>query len=597
MWGKQCVGNKFPSLRSQVRCPPSIPLLNEKGDRDDSKLAQEHPTEDKSSEERTSDPPLGTTKPVQEKVGPGEPAKRTKDEDGTEKEATQETISGDSDGQDRAEKEIESAVEKTIQESEIGAKSGEKPVLESDLELKEDEDGPKPMHKPVQDTENPKVDGQDKAEEEIESAEEKPIQETEVVAKSGEKPVLESDLELKEDEDGPKPMHQPVQDTENPKVDGQDKAEEEIESAVEKPIQESEVAAKSGERPVLESDLELKEDEDGPKPMHQPVQDTENPKVDGQDKAEEEIESAVEKPIQESEIAAKSGEKPVQESEDVGKKPKLLDPVQETENPTVSSTVFDSMPQPVQDTENPKGDGQDKAEEEIESSVEKPIQESEVSAKSGEKPVQESDLESKEGEDGPKPLDPVQETENPAVGSTTKSELENTSVEDSGKQGGMADPKMPGPVQETKNPDEGSTEKRELEDKSVEESGKQGNGGESDSQRNVAGSMPSDSKMAEPIQESEDSVGAKNETEHKTTGAQGGHQVVDDKQNGDLPRDVPVQNSAAQHQAIFEIPLDWRINFGSIFLDSDRVLKYYVISLKKCFEEKIGNRAFVPTKG
>ena len=424
MWGKQCVGNKFPSLRSQVRSPPSIPLLNEKGDRDDSKLAQEHPTEDKSSEEETSDPPLGTTKPVQEKVGPGEPAKRTKDEVGTEKEATQGTISGDLDGQDRAEKEIESAVEKPIQESEIGAKSGEKPVQESDLELKEDEDGPKRMP-------------------------------------------------------------QPVQDTENPKVDDQDKAEEEIESSVEKPIQESEVAAKSGERHVLESDLELKEDEDGAKRMPQSVQDTENPKVDGQDKAEEEIESALEKPIQESEVVAKSGEKPVQESEDVGKKPapetiqeravlelkededgpKLLDPVQETENPTVSSTVFDSMPQPVQDTENPKGDGQDKAEEEIESSVEKPIQESEVSAKSGEKPVQESDLESKEGEDGPKPLDPVQETENPAVGSTTESELENTSVEDSGKQGGMADPKMPGPVQETKNPDEGSTEKKELENK------------------------------------------------------------------------------------------------------------------------------------
>ena len=103
--------------------------------------------------------------------------------------------------------------------------------------------------------------------------------------------------------------------------------------------------------------------------------------------------------------------------------------------------------------------------------------------------------------------------------------------------------------------------------------------------------------MAEPIQESEKSVGAKNETEHKTTGAQGGHQVVDDKQNGDLSRDVPDQNSAAQHQAIFEIPLDWRINFCSIFLDSDRVLKYYVISLKKCLEQKIVNRAFIPTKG
>ena len=372
MRGKQCVGNKFPSLKSQVCCPPSIPLLNEKGDIDYSKLAQEYPAEEEASEKETSDPPLGTKKPVQEKVDPGEPVERTKD--GTEKE----TMSGDLDSQDKAEGEIEGAVEKPIQESEVGAKSGEKPVQESDLELKEDEDGPKPLD-PVQEKENPTVGST----------------------------LFDS-------------MPQPLQDTENPKVDDQDKAEEEIESAVEKPIEESEIGAKSGDKPVQESELELKEDEDGPKP---------------------------------------------------------LDPVQEKENPTVGSTLFDSMPQPLQDTENPKVDDQDKAEEEIESAVEKPIEESEVGAKSGEKPVQESedagkkpapetlcleksDLKLKEQDDGAKILDRFQEAENPVVGSTVEIKEENESVDESDKQDSMADSKMSEPVQETRNPDVGSAKKK-----------------------------------------------------------------------------------------------------------------------------------------
>ena len=89
---------------------------------------------------------------------------------------------------------------------------------------------------------------------------------------------------------------------------------------------------------------------------------------------------------------------------------------------------------------------------------------------------------------------PVQEAKNPNVSSTEKSKPETDIVEESNQKGDLADSKMTEPVQKTVNPALGNAEKEELENKNVEESGKQRRGGE---QRNVAGPMTSDSKMAE----------------------------------------------------------------------------------------------------
>ena len=261
--------------------------------------------------------------------------------------------------------------------------------------------------------------------------------------------------------------------------------------------------------------------------MVQPAQVTENPKVIGQDNAEQGTEGAAEKPVQESEAGAKPGEKPAQESEDVGKKPRpeaicveesdlqlkegptTLDRVQETENPTVGS-------------------------------VEKSEREN--------KSVEESGKEGRMSQ-------PVQEAKNPNVSSMEKSKPETDIVEESNQQGNLADSKMPEPVQETVNPALGNAEKGELENKSAEESGMQGRGGESDSQGNVAGPMPSNFEMAEPIQASENSAEF-NETEHETTHEQGGHQVDDDRQNGDSSRDFPGQDFTSEDYSIFGIPLD-----------------------------------------
>ena len=118
-------------------------------------------------------------------------------------------------------------------------------------------------------------------------------------------------------------------------------------------------------------------------------------------------------------------------------------------------------------------DGQDKAEQEIKSTT------SEVGVKSDKETVKESkdvrkkpapkticpkvsDLQLKKDEDaGPEILYLVQETENLTAGNMVKSKQGSKSVEESGKEGSMADPKMSEPFQETKNPDVASANKRE----------------------------------------------------------------------------------------------------------------------------------------
>ena len=424
---------------------------------EDNKPAQENSTEE------TSEPPLGTEKPVQEDVGPGEPG--DKEEEVTGKHATQEMVSGDFHH----------------------------------------------MVQPAQITENPKVIGQDNAEQGTEGAAEKPVQESEAGAKPGEKPVQESEAGAKpgekpfqESEAGAKPSEKPVQESEAGAKPG------------EKPVQESEAGAKPGEKPDQESEADAK-------PGEKPVQESEAGAKPG------------EKPVQESEAGAKPVEMPVQESEDVGKKPRpeaicaeesdlqlkegptIMDPVQETENPTVGS-------------------------------VEKSEREN--------KSVEESGKEGRMSQ-------PVQEVKNPNVSSMEKSKPETDIVEESNQQGNLADSKMPEPVQETVNPALGNAEKGELENKGAEESGKQGRGGESDSQGNVAGPMPSNFEMAEPIQASENSAEF-NETEHETTHEQGGHQVVDDRQNGDSSRDFPGQDFTPEDYSIFGIPLDWGNYFRGV---------------------------------
>ena len=199
------------------------------------------------------------------------------------------------------------------------------------------------------------------------------------------------------------------------------------------------------------------------------------------------IESTEEKPVQESEAGAKSVKKSVLETKDVQEEPgpkticlkksnlqlkkdedagpEIPYLVQETENLTVGSMVKSEQ---GNKTKNPDVGSVVKRELENES-------------------VEES---GKEGSlTDPKMLDADQEMKNP------KTELENKNVEESGKKGSMTDPKMSEPIQEMKNLDMGSMIKGELQ-----------RGGQRKRSRLLDDSMPSDFKMARPIQESENSA-------------------------------------------------------------------------------------------
>ena len=272
--------------------------------------------------------------------------------------------------------EIEKAEQRPVQESEDPKKS----MTDTTITDEEIMEGGKEARQPTQETSDAERTSPDSSE--IEKAEQRPVQESEDPKNSMSDTTI-TDEEIME---GGKEARQPTQETSE--VERPSPNSSEIEKAEQRPVQESEDPKNS----MTDTTITDEEIEEGGKEARQPTQEISEAEIPPDSS---EIETAEQRPVQESEDPKNSIEDAIAENE-------ITTDDNETRQPTQATSDAETLSADVSELENMK---------------EKPVQESEnPKSSSADTPTM---------EDGLTKAAPVQESEEPAA---KKDELEDHPV-------------------------------------------------------------------------------------------------------------------------------------------------------------------------